>query len=310
MSQLQDWPSFEEEGEYVNHGLGDPNNENGSFSPTLFRSNNEEFNLNNDFLRSRSVEAPRNEPLREFEELPNVEEPREYKESRSREPEQEAREYKESRSREPEIQIGGRQNGPRRRIIRGKVDDLHHAVNDPTLRNRVEHALQYLSKYGLRNDVKTADGKEQKLDPDENLNRIVRPFRVKLGDHTRKFARKNYLNRHVIFPNEVDNENYYYRVDDSAKNQEHKGLLVEVIGSKWIGSSEKIAWLCKTVGSGQEFYTLYIDATSRIRKDNPHVQESLRAKKQLAKICFREDTVASLIQKLESAALQMREPSL
>ncbi len=304
MSQWQDWPSpsFEEEGEFVNHGLGQA--EQNSFSPTLFGEN--DFNVNNDFFRSQEPE---------------------FKESRSREPIYEEQfaprepEFKEFVPREPDLRSGEeesgepirerpiRQNGPRRRIIRGKVDDLHLSLNDPTLRNRVEHEIQYLSKYGLRNDLKTQDGKEQKLDPDENLSRIVRPFKVTLGEHTRKFEKKNYLNRHVIFPNEIDTD-YYYRVDDNAKNQEHKGLLVEVIGSKWIGSSKKIAWLCRTVGSGQEFYTLYIDATSRIRKNDPNVQESLRAKKQLAKICFREDTVASLIEKLEMAAFQMRQPSL
>jgi hypothetical protein len=295
------WDNWSNSNEVVEHGLGEV--DQNSFSPSLFQQDDNQtfIDPNNDFLRSRSFEDPFRE--QEFRAQEPINEPIFAEQKFADE-----RELKESQSHEPQ-ERPIRQHGPRRRIIRGKVDDLHHGVDDPTLRNRVEHALQYLSKYGLRNDLKTPEGKEQKLDPDENLSRIIRPFRVKLGDHTRKFAKKNYLNRHIIFPNEVDNDNYYYRVDDNAKNQEHKGLLIEVIGSKWIGSSEKIAWLCKTVGSGQEFYTLYIDATSRIRKNDPNVQESLRAKKQESKICFREDTVASLVEKLETAALQMRQQS-
>jgi hypothetical protein len=194
---------------------------------------------------------------------------------------------------------------PRRRIVRGKIDDPHVSQNDPTIRNREAHVDQLLSIYGLRNDRKMANGHEKKLDPDLPISRLANPHRLRLNEHERTFSVKNYLNRHVVLPNEASND-YYYRVDDSAKNEEYQGLLVEVIGAKWIGSSKKIAWKCKTVGSGQEFYTLFLDATSRIQKSNQDVQRALRAKKKTAQRCFREDTVSTMIEQLESAAREMR----
>lgn len=196
-------------------------------------------------------------------------------------------------------------NVPKRHIIRGKIDDVHVAENDPTVRHREMNVPQSMSKYGLRNDLKTSENKERKINPDAELSRINPPYRVTLGEHRRTFEATHYLNRHIVLPQEVS-DNFYYRVDDLAKNAEYQGLLVEVVGSKWIGSSKKIAWKCRTVGSGQDFYTLYLDATSRIQKDDPNVIRALRAKKKVSQRCFREDTIARLIEKLESTATEMR----
>ncbi len=195
---------------------------------------------------------------------------------------------------------------PRRKIIRGKIDDVNYSKDDPLIRHRREHVKVLLSIYGLRNDQLTEDGKEQKLDPDISLTRLNPPFLVTLSGIRRTFSTKNYLNRHIISPMEVDADNYYYRIDDSSKNEEYQGLLVEVIGAKWIASSSKITWKCRTVGSGDTFYTLYIDATSRILKNDNRVQEYLRAKKLDSKMCFSEETVAKLINTLETAANDMR----
>jgi hypothetical protein len=199
---------------------------------------------------------------------------------------------------------------PRRKIVRGKIDDIHLSKDDPTVRHRTEHVKILLSHYGLRNDQLTEDGKEKRLDPDASLNRLNPPFFVTLGGIRRQFSTKNYLNRHIISPMELDDQNYYYRIDDSSKNEEYQGVLIEVIGAKWIGSSSKITWKCKKVGSGETFYSLYIDATSRISKSNTRVQEYLRAKELDAKMCFREDTVTKLITTLESAAREMRNEHL
>lgn len=179
---------------------------------------------------------------------------------------------------------------------------MHIRADDPTIRHRDHHVKVALSIYGLTSNGRS---REVKQDPDDELSRLRAPYHLTVNGKDRTFSPKNYLNRHVIVPDDMDSDNYYYRIDDFAKNNEYKGLLVEVIGQKWIGSSKKIGWLCETVGSGKKFFTLYLDATSRISKSDPVVQAWLRVKKYRAQKCFREDDIAALINTMQRTINQL-----
>lgn len=205
------------------------------------------------------------------------------------------RKVREDRPGRESVQVGHRERRGRQQRHRGRQKDINVDFNDPLIVQRTPHVLAKMSEWELKNQK--ADGVHEPLeDPDGPLTRLTSNT-VDVHGITRTFNRKGYLNRHLILPEEI-NDNYYYRVDSAAKISAMQGELVSIIGIKWIQASSKLTFQCKSVASGKIFYTTYIDGTSRILIDDPLVQRKLRKQTESSQRCFNAQLSNDIMEKL------------
>lgn len=203
----------------------------------------------------------------------------------------------------PRRGVGQQQERGRDRMDRGRATDINVAAGDPLLARRRRDKLVRLSEFGLRVDIRVADEKgdlvEPMLNPDGPLNRLDSNS-VVVTNIPRTFNASHYKNRHLVVPEDYNANTYYYRVDESAKIGKRQGELIEIIGIKWIASSQKMTFRCKSVNTGEQFWSEYIDGTTRIPKAQTPVQQRLRAHKERQQRCFNEAELFEMKAKLQN----------
>jgi hypothetical protein len=129
------------------------------------------------------------------------------------------------------------------------------------------------------------------------------------GSSESKEQKKNlnmnrYLNRHLVYPSEMGVGDYY-RVDDKAKNKEYRGIWVELIGSKWIAHSGKIAWYCHCAATGSPIFTLYLDGTTRKNANASSTKKWLNKRSKLNELILTKPNREHLIEKLRHILLEL-----